>query len=94
LGCLQILKSKVCTSPNLKDWNCAAEEMSGNQKITDVSSEPYMHDKKYIGAEFDFKKAGHYYCDVAPDKIEYECYFNTANEIYRVNNIYNELTGK
>ena len=42
--------------PNLKDWDCPAVGMSGNQKITDVGGEPYMHDKKYIGAEFDFKE--------------------------------------
>jgi len=48
----------IVDCPNLKDWNCAAEGMSGNQKITDVGGEPYMHDKKYIGAEFDFKEVG------------------------------------
>ena len=46
----------VIDCPNLKDWDCPAEGMSGNQKITDVGGEPYMHDKKYIGAEFDFKE--------------------------------------
>ena len=46
----------VIDCPNLKDWGCPAEGMSGNQKITDVGGEPYMHDKKYIGAEFDFKE--------------------------------------
>ena len=45
----------VVDCPNLKDWDCPAEGMSGNQKITDVGGEPYMHDKKYIGTEFDFK---------------------------------------
>ena len=45
----------VVGCPNLKNWDCPAEGMSGNQKITDVGGEPYMHDKKYIGAEFDFK---------------------------------------
>jgi hypothetical protein len=45
----------VVDCPNLKNWDCPAEGMSGNQKITDVGGEPYMHDKKYIGAEFDFK---------------------------------------
>ena len=38
----------VVDCPNLKDWGCPAEGMSGNQKITDVGGEPYMHDKKYI----------------------------------------------
>ena len=45
----------VVDCPNLKNWDCPAEGMSGNQKITDVGGEPYMHDKKYIGAEFDFR---------------------------------------
>ena len=45
----------VVDCPDLKKWDCPAEGMSGNQKITDVGGEPYMHDKKYIGAEFDFK---------------------------------------
>jgi hypothetical protein len=31
---------------------------------------------------------------VTPDEIEYECYFNTAEEIYRINNIYKELASK
>ena len=48
----------IVDCPNLKDWDCPAEGMSGNQKITDVGGEPYMHDKKYIGAEFDFKEVG------------------------------------
>ena len=46
----------IVDCPNLKDWGCPAEGMSGNQKITDVGGEPYMHDKKYIGAEFNFKE--------------------------------------
>jgi hypothetical protein len=46
----------VIQCPNLKEWDCPAEGMSGNQKITDVGGEPYMHDKRYIGAEFDFKE--------------------------------------
>jgi len=53
----EVTVSKV-DCPNLKDWNCPAEGMSGNQKITDVGGEPYMHDKKYIGAEFNFKEVG------------------------------------
>ena len=48
----------IVDCPNLKDWDCPAEGMSGNQKITDVGGEPYMHDKKHIGAEFDFKEVG------------------------------------
>jgi len=36
-------------------------------------------------------EAGHYHFDVTPNIIEYECYFNLAYEVYRVNNIYKEL---
>ena len=35
--------------------------------------------------------AGHYHFDVSPDEIEYEGYFNIAQEVHRVNNIYKEL---
>ena len=38
--------------------------------------------------------AGHYHFDVTPNEIEYEGYFNTAEEVHRVNNIYKELTNK
>jgi len=38
--------------------------------------------------------AGHYHFDVTPEEIEYEGYFNTAEEVHRVNNIYKELTNK
>ena len=38
--------------------------------------------------------AGHYHFDVTPEEIEYEGYFNTAGEVYRVNNIYKELANK
>ena len=46
---------------------------------------------------YDFKNkscSGHYHFDVTPDEIEYECYFNTADTVYRVNNIYKELLNK
>ena len=36
-------------------------------------------------------EAGHYHFDVTPNDIEYECYFNIAQEVFRVNNIYKEL---
>ena len=42
----------------------------------------------------DKKKAGHYHFDVTPNEIEYECYFNIAHEVFRVNNIYKELRYK
>ena len=41
--------------PNLKKWGCPAEGISGNQKIIDVGGEPYMHDKKLIGTEFNYE---------------------------------------
>ena len=42
--------------PNLRDWDCPSEGISGNQKIIDVGGEPYMHDPKLIGAEFDYEE--------------------------------------
>ncbi len=47
---------KIVDCPNLKNWGCPAEGLSGNQKIIDVGGEPYMHDKRYIGAEFDYEE--------------------------------------
>ena len=38
--------------------------------------------------------AGHYHFDVTPEEIKYEGYFNTAEEVHRVNNIYKELSNK
>ena len=46
----------IVDCPNLKNWGCPAEGLSGNQKIIDVGGEPYMHDKRYIGAEFDYEE--------------------------------------
>jgi hypothetical protein len=46
----------IVDCPNLKQWDCPAEGLSGNQKIIDVGGEPYMHDKKLIGAEFDYEE--------------------------------------
>ena len=46
----------IVDCPNLKQWDCTAEGLSGNQKIIDVGGEPYMHDKKLIGAEFDYEE--------------------------------------
>ena len=42
----------VIDCPNLRNWNCPAEGISGNQKIIDVGGEPYMHDPKFLGTEF------------------------------------------
>ena len=47
---------EIVNCPNLKNWGCPAEGLSGNQKIIDVGGEPYMHDKRYIGAEFNYEE--------------------------------------
>lgn len=46
----------IVDCPNLRDWDCPSEGISGNQKIIDVGGEPYMHDPKFIGAEFDYEE--------------------------------------
>ena len=45
---------KVVDCTTLKQWGCPAEGISGNEKIIDVGGEPYMHDSKFIGTEFDY----------------------------------------
>ena len=50
------VKVEVVDCPNLRNWNCPSEGISGNQKIIDVGGEPYMHDPRYIGTEFDYEK--------------------------------------
>ena len=50
------VKVEVIDCPNLKDWGCPAEGLSGNEKITDVGGEPYMHDKRFIGTEFNYEE--------------------------------------
>ena len=52
----QKVNVEVVDCPNLKDWGCPAEGISGNEKIIDVGGEPYMHDPKFIGTEFDYEK--------------------------------------
>tara|TARA_B100001250_G_scaffold269585_1_gene232659 strand:+ start:3576 stop:4553 length:978 start_codon:yes stop_codon:yes gene_type:complete len=47
---------EVVHCPNLRNWNCPSEGISGNQKIIDVGGEPYMHDPKFIGVEFDYEE--------------------------------------
>ena len=42
--------------PNLKEWGCPAEGISGNERIIDVGGEPYMHDPKHLGVEFDYEE--------------------------------------
>ena len=46
----------IVDCPNLRDWACPSEGISGNQKIIDVGGEPYMHDPNLIGAEFDYEE--------------------------------------
>ena len=46
----------VTDCPNLREWGCPSEGISGNERIIDVGGEPYMHDKKYIGTEFDYEE--------------------------------------
>ena len=50
----QDAKVEIIDCPNLKNWDCPSEGISGNARIIDVGGEPYMHDKKYIGTEFDY----------------------------------------
>jgi hypothetical protein len=52
----KIINLEIVDCPNLKNWGCPAEGLSGNQKIIDVGGEPYMHDKRYIGAEFNYEE--------------------------------------
>ena len=52
----QKVQVDVVDCPNLKQWGCPAEGISGNEKIIDVGGEPYMHDPKFIGAEFDYEE--------------------------------------
>ena len=52
----KLVEISIVDCPNLKQWDCPAEGLSGNQKIIDVGGEPYMHDKKLIGAEFDYEE--------------------------------------
>ena len=50
------VEAEIVDCPNLRDWDCPAEGISGNQKIIDVGGEPYMHDPKFIGAEFYYQE--------------------------------------
>ena len=52
----KLVEISIVDCPNLKQWDCPAEGLSGNQKIIDVGGEPYMHVKKLIGAEFDYEE--------------------------------------
>ena len=52
----KVAEVTIADCPNLRDWGCPSEGISGNQKIIDVGGEPYMHDPKFIGAEFDYEE--------------------------------------
>ena len=52
----KVAEVSIVDCPNLRDWGCPSEGISGNQKIIDVGGEPYMHDPKLIGAEFDYEE--------------------------------------
>ena len=52
----KVVEVSIVDCPNLRDWDCPSEGISGNQKIIDVGGEPYMHDPKLIGAEFDYEE--------------------------------------
>ena len=49
---------EVVDCPNLKDWGCPSEGISGNEKIIDVGGEPYMHDTRFIGKIWDYGGVG------------------------------------
>ena len=46
----------IVKCPDLRKWDCPAEGISGNQRIIDVGGEPYMHDKRFIGKEFNYEE--------------------------------------
>ena len=52
----KVVEVLIVDCPNLRDWGCPSEGISGNQKIIDVGGEPYMHDPKFIGTEFDYEE--------------------------------------
>jgi hypothetical protein len=52
----KVVEVSIVDCPNLRDWDCPSEGISGNQKIIDVGGEPYMHDPNLIGAEFDYEE--------------------------------------
>jgi hypothetical protein len=60
----------------------------GNMNLRESSEHTHFH--SYVNRQ----EAGHYHCDVTPNEIEYECYFNVPEKIYRVNNIYKDLLTK
>ena len=43
---------EIINCPNLREWNCPSEGISGNERIIDVGGEPYMHDKQFIAVSY------------------------------------------
>ena len=62
--------------------------MGGELNLRESGEHTHFHSDEHKN------DAGHYHFDVTPDEIEYEGYFNTAQEVHRVNNIYKELAAK
>ena len=73
--------------PNLQCYSVlwTGDPTGGNLNLRESGEHTHFHSFK------DKMDAGHYHFDVTPNDIEYECYFNLAYEVYRVNNIYKEL---
>ena len=73
--------------PNLQCYSVlwTGDPTGGNLNLRESGEHTHFH--SYINK----MEAGHYHFDVTPNDIEYECYFNLAYEVYRVNNIYKEL---
>ncbi len=42
--------------PDLRDWGCTTEGLSGNACILDAGGEPYAHNKQYRDHQFDISK--------------------------------------
>ena len=64
------------------------DPMGGELNLRESGEHTHFHSYEHKN------DAGHYHFDVTPDEIEYEGYFNTAQEVHRVNNIYKELAAK
>lgn len=43
----------VMPCPDLQEWGCAAPGMCGSERIIEVGGEPYAHNPKYHGVQFD-----------------------------------------
>ena len=47
------VSASVEECPDLRDWGCTTEGLSGNACILDVGGEPYAHNKQYRDHQFD-----------------------------------------